>query len=84
MTGRAASETASDIERNWLLDVGMRVRLARVRARESQGELATRAGVSRVTVGSIERADHPAVVLAYRRLAEALGLPLAELLDGAL
>lgn len=76
--------TTSQAERDWLLDVGMRVRLARVRSKETQEELATRAGVSRVTVGSIERADHPAVVLAYRRLAEAFGLPLAELLDGEL
>jgi transcriptional regulator with XRE-family HTH domain len=74
----------SEAERDWLLDVGMRVRLARVRAKETQEELAARAGVSRVTVGSIERADHPAVVLAYRRLAEALNLPLVELLDGDL
>ena len=38
-------------------------------------------GVSRVTVGSIERGDHPASVLAYRRLAGALGVQLSELLD---
>jgi transcriptional regulator with XRE-family HTH domain len=81
MTVESATSKA---ERDWLLDVGMRVRLARVRAKETQEELAARAGVSRVTVGSIERADHPAVVLAYRRLAQALGLSLAELLDGAL
>lgn len=83
MTAGRASATATDAEREWLIEVGMRVLLARVRARESQEELATRAGVSRVTVGSIERADHPAVVLAYRRLSEALGLTLGELLDGA-
>ena len=79
-----ATEAASTAERDWLLDVGMRVLLARVRAKETQEELASRAGVSRVTVGSIERADHPAVILAYRRLATAYGLPLAELLDGDL
>ena len=81
MTVERATSTA---ERDWLLDVGMRIRLARVRARESQEELGARAGVSRVTIGSIERADHPAVILAYRRLADALNLPLAELLDGDL
>ena len=35
-----------------------------------------------MTVGSIERADHPASVLAYARLAAALGLPVGELLAG--
>jgi len=53
-----------------------------VSRRESQAKLGARAGVSRVTVGSIERADHPAGVLAYVRLARAIDLPLTELLDG--
>jgi transcriptional regulator with XRE-family HTH domain len=77
------SDTATADEQAWLHGVGMRVRLARVSRRESQAELGARAGVSRVTVGSIERADHPAGVLAYVRLARAIDLPLAELLDGA-
>jgi transcriptional regulator with XRE-family HTH domain len=61
----------------------MRVRLGRVARRESQEELGARAGVSRVTVGSVERADHPAGVLAYVRLAKAIGVPVGDLLDGA-
>jgi DNA-binding XRE family transcriptional regulator len=48
----------------------------------SQEELGTESGVSRVTVGSIERGDHPASVLAYRRLARAFGVRVSELLDG--
>ncbi len=68
----------TDDERGWLCAVGMRVRLGRVARRESQQELGARSGVSRVTVGSIERADHPAGALAYRRLAAALGVPLGE------
>lgn len=71
-------------EAAWLRAVGMRVRLARVVRGESQAEVSGRAGVSRVTVGSIERADHPASVIAYARLAGALGLSLAELLNGQL
>lgn len=70
-------------ERAWLRSVGMRVRLTRVARRESQEDLAVRAAVSRVTVGSIERGDHPASVLSYIRLARALGLSVAELLGGA-
>lgn len=70
-------------ERAWLLVVGMRVRPGRVALRESQDGLAARAGVSRVTLGSIERGEHQASVLTYVRLARVLGRPLAELLDGA-
>ena len=77
------SDTATADEQAWLREVGMRVRLARVYRRESQEQLGDRAGVSRVTVGSIERADHPGGELAYVRLARAIDLPLAELLDGA-
>lgn len=69
-------------EAAWLSAVGLRVRLARVARGESQAELGDRSGVSRVTVGSIERADHPAAVTTYARLADALGVPLAELLGG--
>ena len=71
-------------EREWLAEVGMRVRLARVRRRESQDQLAEAANVSRVTLGSIERGEHPAAVTTYVRLARTLGLSLDELLDGAL
>ena len=70
-------------EQAWLRAVGMRVRLGRVAHRESQEQLGARSGVSRVTVGSIERADHQAGVIAYARLARALDVPLADLLDGA-
>jgi transcriptional regulator with XRE-family HTH domain len=77
------SDTVTADERAWLRGVGMRVRLARVSRRESQAELGARAGVSRVSVGRVERAEHPAVVLAYVRLARAIDLPLGELLDGA-
>jgi DNA-binding XRE family transcriptional regulator len=70
-------------EAAWLRAVGLRVRLARVAHGESQAELGGRAGVSRVTVGSVERADHAAAVTAYARIADALGMSLAELLGGA-
>jgi transcriptional regulator with XRE-family HTH domain len=79
----ATTEAPNKAERAWLAEVGMRVRLGRVRLRESQERLGDRAGVGRATVGSIERGDHPAVVLAYTQLARALDLPVAVLLDGA-
>jgi len=70
-------------ETAWLRRVGLRIRLARITRGESQDQLGVRAEVSRVTVGSVERGDHPAAVITYVRLARAVGLPLVELLDGA-
>jgi transcriptional regulator with XRE-family HTH domain len=70
-------------ERAWLAGVGRRVRLACVRRRESQDQVAKIARISRVTLGSIERGEHPAAVLAYVRLARVLGVSMDDLLDGA-
>jgi transcriptional regulator with XRE-family HTH domain len=67
----------------WLRKVGMRIRLGRVAGGESQEDLGARAGVSRATVGSIERSDHPAALVSYARLAGALRIPLADLMEGA-
>ena len=71
----------ADAELVYLRRVGLRVKLARVARGLSQEQLGAVSGVSRVTVGSIERGDHPASVLAYRRLAEAFGVAVSELLD---
>ena len=66
-------------EQAWLTEVGGRLRTARLISRLSQDALAAKAGVSRVSLGSIERAEHVASLLMYRRLAAALDLPLADL-----
>jgi transcriptional regulator with XRE-family HTH domain len=65
----------------YLSEVGLRIRLERVRRRISQDELARRSGVSRVTLGSIERGEHAATVLTYRKLATTFGVRLSLLLD---
>lgn len=78
-----AASRLESAERVWLRKVGMRVRLGRVAGGESQEELGARAGVSRVTVGSIERSDHPAVLVSYARLASALQISLGDLMEGA-
>ena len=67
-------------DREWLRAVGMRVRLARVEARLSEEQLGELCGVGRVTVGSIERGDHPGAVTSFRRLADALDVSIGELL----
>jgi DNA-binding XRE family transcriptional regulator len=64
---------------DYLDAVGLRVRVYRMARAMSQDELATRASVSRVTLGSIERGDHAASLLAYRKLARALGRDVGEL-----
>ena len=73
----------AEAEAAWLRAIGMRVRLARVARRETQEQTAARAEVTRVTLGSVERAEHAASLLTYARLSRAVGVPLAELLDGA-
>lgn len=63
----------------FLRDLGLRVRLFRVARGLSQDELARVSGVSRVTLGSIERGEHAASLLAYRKLAGAFEVALGEL-----
>ena len=66
----------------YLATVGLRIRLYRIALGESQDAFARRAGVSRVTLGAIERGEHGAGVLTYRTIAEGLGRDVGELLSG--
>jgi len=68
-------------DRAYLREVGMRVRVARVRRRISQDQLAEIAAVSRVSLGSIERGEHAAGLITYRKIAGALGVAMGDLLD---
>jgi transcriptional regulator with XRE-family HTH domain len=63
----------SEADRPYLLLVSRRVRSARVLVGVNRDELARLAGLSRVTLGSIERGEHAAGLLTYVRLARALG-----------
>lgn len=73
--------TGPEEERPYLRLVSRRVRSRRVLIGITQEELAARASVSRVTLGSIERGDHAATLLSYVKLARALGVSLGSLLD---
>ena len=73
-----AGDLGDDSE--FLRDLGLRVRLFRVARGLSQDELARVSGVSRVTLGSIERGEHAASLLAYRKLSIAFAVGLGELL----
>ncbi len=64
-------------------DLGRRIRLARVRRRFAQRELASRAGISYVTMRAVEAGSLPTGLGAYLAVIWALGLEreLAALLD---
>ncbi len=76
MTGRL-----EEADRAYLRLVSRRVRMARLLAGVSQDDLAVLAGLSRVTLGSIERGEHAASVLTYRKLSQTFGLRMGALLD---
>jgi transcriptional regulator with XRE-family HTH domain len=73
--------TGPEDERPYLRLVSRRVRSRRVLVGITQEELATRAAVSRVTLGSVERGDHAATLLTYLKVARTLGVPMGSLLD---
>ena len=80
-SGEGSGDPPSDGD--YLGSVGLRIRLFRMARTLSQDDLARMAMMSRVTLGSIERGDHAAGLLTYRRLARALGRDVAELVaDG--
>lgn len=64
----------------YLLRIGLRIKAQRVLRQVNQDDLAKRAGVSRVTLGSIERADHAASITTYVALADGLGIDVGDLL----
>jgi DNA-binding XRE family transcriptional regulator len=68
-------------EQPYLRLVSRRIRSARVLVGVTQEELAASAGVSRVTLGSIERGEHAASLLTYLKVARALRVSMGSLLD---
>lgn len=64
----------------YLLRIGLRIKAQWVLRQVNQDDLAKRAGVSRVTLGSIERADHAASITTYVALADGLGVDVGDLL----
>jgi transcriptional regulator with XRE-family HTH domain len=69
-------------ERDALKRLGMRVRLARVERGWSQESLAYSAGLHRTHVGTFERGEANITVLNLLRIAAALEVDAATLLDG--
>lgn len=61
--------------------VGRRMKSRRVLLGLNQDALAAASGVSRVTLGSIERGDHAASLMTYRKVARALRWDVGELVE---
>ena len=62
------------------LAIGHAIRRRRVEAGISQDALASRVGLHRTYVGSVERGERNVSIVNLARLAAALGLPLSELI----
>jgi transcriptional regulator with XRE-family HTH domain len=67
-------------QRAFLREVGDRLRRLREGQRLTQAQLAQRCGVHRTFVGSVERGERNVSVLNLRAIAQALRVPLVELL----
>jgi transcriptional regulator with XRE-family HTH domain len=66
-----------------LVAFGQAIRDARAEAGVSQEELAHLAGIDRSYMSSIERGEQNVGLMSMHRVAEALGVPLAELVLNA-
>ncbi|GJM34169.1 MAG: hypothetical protein DHS20C18_31700 [Saprospiraceae bacterium] len=68
----------SQQEKEALQKVGKAIRLAREEQGISQEELAYQAGVARAYMGTVERGERNVSILLLSRIAETLGIPLAQ------
>lgn len=64
---------------NWMKFVGKRIRDFREKAGQTQGELADKAELPQSHISRLENAKHSATRLTLKKIATALGVPLAEL-----
>lgn len=69
-------------DRNFLRQLGVRLRELRVDRKLTQEELAGKCGLHRTFIGSVERGERNVSILNLRLIARKLRVPLSELLDG--
>lgn len=68
-------------ERNFLRELGQRIRAQRLARHWTQAELARRCELHRTFIGSVERGERNISILNLRHLARVLRVPLSELVD---
>ena len=71
----------TDPEAAFLRALGKRIRIARLTRELTQAELADAAGISRSFISLIEHGSHGVDVVRLHRIAAALDMPLAELVN---
>jgi len=72
----------SDLERTLLRAVGDRVRQYRKKKGWSQEQLSLECGLDRTYVSGVERGARNVAIINLHKIADSLGVPLAELLAG--
>lgn len=75
--------TMTDDEVAWMKAVGKRVKIARIQHDLTQAGLAERASLTRNKISAIERSAGLLKLFELHRIARAVGLKLADLVDGA-
>jgi transcriptional regulator with XRE-family HTH domain len=70
-------------ERNFLRDIGDRVRERRIALKMTQAELGERCRLHRTFIGSVERGERNVAILNLQQIANALRVPLADLVADA-
>ncbi len=68
--------------KNFLRELGYRLREHRLARQWTQAELASRCRLHRTFIGSVERGERNLSILNLRHIARVLRVPLADLLDG--
>jgi transcriptional regulator with XRE-family HTH domain len=85
MGSMSRDEVARPMERReFALEVGRRIRVARIARGMTGNELAELVGMDQGQCSRTERGDHLPSLFTAARFARALGVPLSELIDDAM
>ena len=69
-------------DKNFLRDLGYRIREQRVAQKWTQAQLAEKCGLHRTFIGSVERGERNVSILNLRLIARVLRIALTDLLTG--
>ena len=69
-------------DRQFLQQVGFRIRELRLSRGLTQAQLAESCGLHRTFIGSVERGERNAAILSLRRIAKSLRVPLTDFFSG--